>query len=201
MKKMLRMSVLSVLVLSALAFSAFGAMAMASASGTETPVPSATVTSSLKQEVIGTVTAIDATSITLNGTVYPLSVTTQIQGDVRAGDTVKLEIVTNPDGSLTVYEVGKPDSFGSSVDVSDAEPASAVEPIGTETVSSDKSDVVEPAHTEIADPGKDSSTGSSLDKNSADSTPDKSGSSLDANKDSSQSTSVSDSNSPVDSGQ
>ena len=181
MKKMLRMSVLSVLVLSALAFSAFGAMAMASASGTETPVVSATVTSSLKQEVIGTVTAINATSITLNGTVYSLSATTQIQGAVKAGDTVKLEIVTNPDGSVTVYEVAKPNSSGSSVDLSGVEPVDTVEPIGTETVSSDKSDIVEPIHTEVSSPDKGSSTDSSLDKNSADSTPDKGDSSLDKN--------------------
>ncbi len=181
MKRMLRMSVLAFLILSALAFSVFGAMAMASTSGTETPAVSAMVTSSLKQEVIGTVTAINATSITLNGAVYSLSAATQIQGAVKAGDIVKLEIVTNADGSITVYEVAKPNPSGSSVDLSGVEPVDTVEPIGTGTVSSGKSDIVEPAHTEIAGPGKSSSTDSSLDKNSADSTPGKGGSSLDKN--------------------
>ena len=168
MKKILRISVLSVLVLTAMAFNAFSAMAMAS--GPEAaPVASVTDTSSLKQEVVGTVTAIDATSITINGTVYNLSATTQVQGVVQAGDTVKLEIVTNPDGSLTVYEVAKPDASDSNADVSGTEPASidpvsTVEPIGTEAVNSDKSNVVEPIHTEIA-PDK---SGSGLDKSGKD---------------------------------
>jgi hypothetical protein len=192
MKKMLRISVLSVLVLAALAFSAFGVMARSFTLGIGIPAASATDISSLKQEVIGTVTAIDATSITLDGTVYPLSATTQIQGVVQAGDTVKLEIVTNPDGSITVHEVDKPDSSDSSADVSETEPAgidpiSTVEPMSTEAASLDKSNsvdpasTVEPVHSEISNPDKDSSTSSNPDKGSPDSVSDKSGSSLDKN--------------------
>ncbi len=224
MKKMVRMSVLSGLVLAAMAVSAFSAMAMGLTHVAE-PVASATGTSSLKQEVIGTVTAINATSITLNGTVYTLSANTQIQGTIRAGDTVKLEIVTNSNGSITVYEVAKPNSSGTGADISGSQSGSidhvgTVEPIGPETTSLDKSNVVEPIstvepiHTEVVSPDKGSSTGSSVDKNNPASTPDKSGSSLDqhgngsgnsyshdTNKDSSQSPSVSAPNSPADSGQ
>ena len=203
MKKTLRMSVISVLVLSALAFSAFSVMAMASAPAAVTPTTSATATSTAqKQEVLGTVTAIDATSITLNGTVYTLSAATEIQGAIQAGDTVKLEIVTNADGSVTVYEVAKPDTSGSSVDASGTEPASidpvgTAEPIGTETVSPDKLNVVdptstvEPVHTEVASPDKSNKVEPvntaepvhtevvSPDKNNTASSPDKNGSSLD----------------------
>ena len=203
MKKTLRMSVISVLVLSALAFSAFSVMAMASAPAAVTPTTSATATSTAqKQEVLGTVTAIDATSIMLNGTVYTLSAATEIQGAIQAGDTVKLEIVTNADGSVTVYEVAKPDTSGSSADVSGTEPASidpvgTAEPIGTETVSPDKLNVVdptstvEPVHTEVASPDKSNKVEPvntaepahtevvSPDKNNTASSPDKNGSSLD----------------------
>ena len=203
MKKTLRMSVISVLVLSALAFSAFSVMAMASAPAAVTPTTSATATSTAqKQEVLGTVTAIDATSITLNGTVYTLSAATEIQGAIQAGDTVKLEIVTNADGSVTVYEVAKPDTSGASVDVSGTEPASidpvgTAEPIGTEIVSPDNLNVVdptstvEPVHTEVASPDKSNKVEPvntaepvhtevvSPDKNNTASSPDKNGSSLD----------------------
>ena len=197
MKKTLRMSVLSVLVLGALAFSAFGAMAMASApvAVVATPVASATATSTAqKQEVIGTVTAIDATSITLNGTVYTLSAATEIQGAIQAGDTVKLEIVTNADGSVAVYEVAKPDASDSSVDVSSTEPAS-IDPTSTEVFSLDKLNVVDPTstikpvHTEVASPDKSNvvelvSTVEPVhtevaDKNNTASSSDKSGSSPD----------------------
>ncbi len=62
-----------------------------------------------ESEVVGVVTAIDASSITIDGTVYSLSAFTEIDGDVQAGDTVKLELVTNADGTVTVREVEKTD--------------------------------------------------------------------------------------------
>jgi hypothetical protein len=171
MKKIVRISVLSVLVLTAMAFSAFSVIAMTPGSETG-PVDSAMVAAGPKQEVTGMVTAVDATSITLNGTVYTLSASTQMHGSVQVGDTVKLEIVTNLDGGLTVYEVSKPDSSGASVDVAGTEPAS-IDPVGTETVSPDKSNVsdptstVEPAHTEDVSSDKGPSTDSSHDKNNS----------------------------------
>jgi hypothetical protein len=170
MKKIVRISVLSVLVLTAMAFSAFNVMAMTPGSETG-PIDTATVAAGLKQEVVGTVTAMDATSITLDGTVYTLTAATEMKGVVQVGDTVKLEIVTSADGSLTVREVAKPDSSGASTDVSATEPAS-IDPVGT----------VEPTHTPDA-VGSDNghSTNSSSDKNSVDSSPDKSGSGHDQN--------------------
>jgi hypothetical protein len=160
MKKIVRISVLSVLVLTAMALSAFNAMAMTPGSDDTAPVASATAEASLKQEVVGTVTAVDATSITLNGAVYTLTATTEIKGIVQVGDTVKLEIVTNADGSFTVREVTKPDSSGASTDVSGTEPAS-VDPVST----------VEPTHT--------SDSVGSDNGHSTDSSSDKSGSSPD----------------------
>lgn len=136
MKKSLRLFVLSALVLTAMAFSAVGAMALAPMSGTGTPA--ASVTSDPKQEVVGIVTALDANTIAIDGTVYNLATFTQIHGAIQVGDTVKLEFVTNPDGSLTASEVGKPDSFSSSDDPSGAESISTPEPDSTEAVSSDQ---------------------------------------------------------------
>lgn len=73
-----------------------------------------------ENEVVGVVTAIDATSITVDGTVYSLSDFTEIDGDVQVGDTVKLELVTNADGTVTVGEVkqldGEDDGSGGSGD-------------------------------------------------------------------------------------
>ena len=207
MKKIARLSVLSVLVLTAMAFSAFSVMAMTPGSDNGS-VDSTTVTTGPKQEITGTVTAVDATSITLNGTVYALSASTQMHGSVQVGDTVKLEIVTNPDGGHTVNEVSKPDSSPASMDVSGTEPAS-IDPVGTETVSPDKSntndpkDIAEPVHTDVVSPDKGPSNDSSHDKNNSGSTGDKSGPSSDKNNSGStgdKSNSGSDTNSK-DSGQ
>jgi len=62
-----------------------------------------------ENEVVGVVTAIDPSSITIDGTVYSLSAFTEIDGDIQAGDTVKLELVTNADGTVTVRQVEKVD--------------------------------------------------------------------------------------------
>ena len=126
MKKIARVSVLSVLVLTAMAFSAFNVMAMTPGSDNGS-VDSSTVTAGPKQEVTGT---------------EPASI----------------------------------------------DPVGTVEPIGTETVSPDKSNVndpkstVEPVHTEVISPDKGPLTDSSPDKNNVGSTTsDKSNSSPDKN--------------------
>jgi uncharacterized membrane protein YgcG len=56
-------------------------------------------------EATGVVSALDATTITVDGVVYTLTDSTEINGTIQAGDTVKLEFVTNADGSLTLSEV------------------------------------------------------------------------------------------------
>lgn len=72
---------------------------------TETPEPTETAEPSDSNEVTGVVTAMDATTITVDGVVYNLSDFTEVKDNIQVGDTVKLEFVTNPDGTLTVREV------------------------------------------------------------------------------------------------
>ncbi len=56
-------------------------------------------------EIIGVVDAIDATTITVDGVVYNLTDATKIEGTIQVGDVVKLELITNPDGTVTVIEI------------------------------------------------------------------------------------------------
>ncbi|MBI2757281.1 MAG: hypothetical protein HYX49_01225 [Chloroflexi bacterium] len=56
-------------------------------------------------EVVGLITAMDATTITIDGVVYNLAAFSKIDGSIQVGDTVKLEFITNADGTLTVREV------------------------------------------------------------------------------------------------
>lgn len=58
-----------------------------------------------QNEVVGVVTAIDSTSITVDGVVYSLDGNSEVKDTIQVGDTVKIEFVTNADGSLTVSEV------------------------------------------------------------------------------------------------
>lgn len=56
-------------------------------------------------EVTGTISIVDASTITINGVVYNLATSSEIKGMLQAGATVKLEFVTNSDGTLSVTEV------------------------------------------------------------------------------------------------
>ena len=69
-----------------------------------TPSPEATKTHS---HLSGTVTAIDATSITVDGTTVAISDKTHIGAGIAAGDTVQLEAVLQADGSLLALEIHK----------------------------------------------------------------------------------------------
>lgn len=71
----------------------------------ETPEATETPDDQDENEVVGVVTAIDATTITIDGVVYNLADFTKIEGTIQVGDVVKLEFVVNPDGTLTVREV------------------------------------------------------------------------------------------------
>jgi len=71
----------------------------------ETPEASETPHPQDDNEVLGVVTAIDATTITVDGVVYNLADFTEIEGTIQVGDTVKLEFITNPDGTLSVRAV------------------------------------------------------------------------------------------------
>ena len=55
-------------------------------------------------DVIGTITALDNSSIAVDGVIYNLTSTTEIKGSLDVGARVKLEYVINADGSRTVIE-------------------------------------------------------------------------------------------------
>ncbi len=67
-------------------------------------------------EVTGTVTAIDANSVTVDGVVYSLTSGAEVGSALQVGDTVKLEFVTNADGTLSVREIKSGDQLGGSDD-------------------------------------------------------------------------------------
>lgn len=71
-------------------------------SSAETPSVSETHTAN---ELVGVVTAMDATTITINGVVYNLADLPSFAGTLKVGDTVKLEFITNADGTITVREI------------------------------------------------------------------------------------------------
>ena len=56
-------------------------------------------------EVVGVVSAMDATTITINGAVYKLADLPSFAATLKVGDNVKVEFVTNADGSITVREI------------------------------------------------------------------------------------------------
>jgi len=78
--------------------------------GTETPDVSVTETHAASEthtanELVGVITAMDATTVTIDGVVYNLATFSEVKGSLKVGDTVKLEFITNADGTLTVREI------------------------------------------------------------------------------------------------
>ena len=81
--------------------------------GTETPdikeTPSASETPDAKHdaqhELVGTVSAMDATTITINGVVYKLADLPAFAATLKVGDQVKVEFITNADGTVIVREI------------------------------------------------------------------------------------------------
>jgi uncharacterized membrane protein YgcG len=63
-------------------------------------------------EATGTITAIDSSTVTIDGVVYNLTGSSEISGSLQVGSTVKVEFVTNADGSLSVTEVKPGDQNG-----------------------------------------------------------------------------------------
>lgn len=75
---------------------------------TGTPATSLNQTSvSSDKEVTGVVNALTDTTITIDGVEYQLSSLTEFNGTLAVGDTVKLHLVVNADGSLSVSEIEK----------------------------------------------------------------------------------------------
>ena len=158
MKEQVRLVVLSVFLLAALAFSAVGVMAMEPTQGqgvmASTASPSATVSptpASNNNEVVGTISAIDSSSITINGIVYMLATNAEIQGSFQVGDMVKLEFFVDANGNLVAYEVSVPESSGTGIEPTGTAEPTEVEPtetaISTEPVSTESFDTPEPTKT------------------------------------------------------
>jgi hypothetical protein len=60
-----------------------------------------------EQEFVGTVQAITTQSITINGVAYSLANFTEFKGAIAVGDQVKIHVIVNPDGTLTIREIEK----------------------------------------------------------------------------------------------
>ena len=61
----------------------------------------------IEQEITGLVSAISASSVTVDGVQYQFGSFTEIKDPIFAGDTVKLHVTVGADGSLTVREIEK----------------------------------------------------------------------------------------------
>ena len=64
-------------------------------------------TSGTEQEVSGVVQAIGTGTITIDGVTYNLTDSTEFKDAIAVGDQVKIHVVANADGTLTIREVEK----------------------------------------------------------------------------------------------
>jgi uncharacterized protein DUF5666 len=60
-----------------------------------------------QNEVIGTVEALTADTITIDGVTYNLANSTEIKDSLAVGDQVKVHVIANADGTFTVREIEK----------------------------------------------------------------------------------------------
>ena len=80
---------------------------------TTTPDPSLTQTANgMEKEIFGVVDSITVDSVTVAGVTYPFTAFTEFKAAIAAGDYVKLHVIVNADGSLTVREIEKPPAMG-----------------------------------------------------------------------------------------
>jgi uncharacterized protein DUF5666 len=77
-------------------------------------------------EITGTISAIDGTTVTINGQVFNLAPNAEGAASVQVGDTVKLEFVRNPDGTTVVREVKLADAPGNSSESSQSTDDSSI---------------------------------------------------------------------------
>lgn len=61
----------------------------------------------MEQEIVGVVDALSADSVSVDGVVYQFAAFTEIKDAIFTGDTVKLHVIVNADGSFTVREIEK----------------------------------------------------------------------------------------------
>jgi hypothetical protein len=58
-----------------------------------------------KNEATGVVARMDANTVVIGGQSFQITHGTEVKGQIAAGDFVKVEFVTNPDGSLSLVEI------------------------------------------------------------------------------------------------
>jgi acyl-CoA hydrolase len=61
----------------------------------------------VEQEIVGVVEAISADSVTVGGVTYSFASFTEFKTPILVGDSVKLHLIVNADGTLTVREIEK----------------------------------------------------------------------------------------------
>lgn len=61
----------------------------------------------VEQEIVGEVEAISADSVTVGGVTYSFASFTEFKTPILVGDSVKLHLIVNADGTLTVREIEK----------------------------------------------------------------------------------------------
>jgi hypothetical protein len=87
----------------------------ASPEADSTPDPTSDQAAGVNEnEIFGAVQALTVDTVTINGVVYSLANFTEFKDTIKAGDQVKLHVIVNADGTLTVREIEK--SLGSSND-------------------------------------------------------------------------------------
>ena len=64
------------------------------------------------QELVGMVTDITDTTITIDGVVYNIADFTEFKDKVAVGDQVKVHVILNADGTITIREIEKSDQAG-----------------------------------------------------------------------------------------
>ncbi len=65
-----------------------------------------------QDEVTGVVEVITSNTITIDGVVYNLADFTEFKGGIAVGDQVKIHVIVNADGTLTIREIEKSTGFG-----------------------------------------------------------------------------------------
>lgn len=76
-------------------------------SSPDASTPSAPQAAANQNEIFGAVQALTASTITVNGVTYNLSNSTEFKNALTVGDQVKLHVLVNADGTITVREVEK----------------------------------------------------------------------------------------------
>ena len=92
---------------------AYSGEAMPEATPDPVPDPEAAVTTAPGEhlDAVGTITALDEATITVDGVAYSLTPSTEVKGAPTVGGRIKLEYTVNADGSRTVIEAKTSEFF------------------------------------------------------------------------------------------